>query len=159
MSGAPAPSIGTPARDPRYNEDNIPVWADRGEHFMYSIRKSRTRLQTRRRHPRPRVQPHLRPAPGQRRPSGRRTPLSVLSFPRHEGCPLAWSPRLQYEDSTDYNFIIDRHPANPNVWIVGGSGHGLKHGPALGEMVARLVLQDDPVDPLYRLARFQLPDK
>jgi glycine/D-amino acid oxidase-like deaminating enzyme len=41
------------------------------------------------------------------------------------------------------------------VWIVGGgSGHGFKHGPALGEMVAKLVLKDETADPLYRLARF-----
>ena len=39
------------------------------------------------------------------------------------------------------HFIIDRHPRAANVWIVGGgSGHGFKMGPALGEMVASLVL-------------------
>jgi len=58
--------------------------------------------------------------------------------------------------TTDHNFIVDRHPANENVWIVGGgSGHGFKHGPALGEMVARLVLKDETADLLFRLARFK----
>ena len=53
-------------------------------------------------------------------------------------------------------FIVDRHPGNQNVWIVGGgSGHGFKHGPALGEMVAQLVLKDETADPLYRMARFE----
>ena len=57
---------------------------------------------------------------------------------------------------TDHNFIVDRHPGNENVWIVGGgSGHGFKHGPALGEMVAKLVLEDETADAVYRLARFR----
>jgi sarcosine oxidase len=79
-------------------------------------------------------------------------------FPGMKNAPLVETRVCQYEDSADHNFIIDRHPANPNVWIVGGgSGHGFKHGPALGEMVARLLLQDDAVDPRYRLARFISP--
>jgi glycine/D-amino acid oxidase-like deaminating enzyme len=70
--------------------------------------------------------------------------------------PLLESRVCQYENTADHNFIVDRHPDNPNVWIVGGgSGHGFKHGPALGEMVARLVLKDETVEPLYRLARFK----
>jgi glycine/D-amino acid oxidase-like deaminating enzyme len=39
--------------------------------------------------------------------------------------------------------------------VGGGSGHGFKHGPALGEMVARLVLKDETPEAGYRLARFQ----
>jgi sarcosine oxidase len=40
-----------------------------------------------------------------------------------------------YTPTTD--FIIDRHPEQENVWIAGGgSGHGFKHGPALGEHIA-----------------------
>ena len=38
-------------------------------------------------------------------------------------------------------FILDRHPEAENVWIVGGgSGHGFKHGPVIGEMVADAVM-------------------
>ena len=29
--------FGTPAGDPRYNEGNVPVWADHSDHFMYGI--------------------------------------------------------------------------------------------------------------------------
>ena len=43
-----------------------------------------------------------------------------------------------------------------NVWLLGGgSGHGFKHGPALGEMVAGWVLDHKDPDALFRLARFQ----
>ena len=60
----------------------------------------------------------------------------------------------QYENSPDGNFVIDRHPALPDIWIAGGgSGHGFKMGPALGEMLARLVREDGSPDPLFALAR------
>jgi glycine/D-amino acid oxidase-like deaminating enzyme len=76
-------------------------------------------------------------------------------FPGMKDAPLVETRVCQYENTSDHNFIVDRHPANENVWIVGGgSGHGFKHGPALGEMVARLVLKDEAAEAVYRLARF-----
>ena len=62
-------------------------------------------------------------------------------FPALADAPLVESRVCQYENSTDHNFILDRHPDAGNVWIVGGgSGHGFKHGPVMGEMVADAVL-------------------
>src|SRR5207248_10597229 len=62
----------------------------------------------------------------------------------------------QYENSPDEHFIVDRHPAAANAWLVGcGSGHGFKRGPALGELVAGLVLADASPDPQFRLSRFR----
>jgi sarcosine oxidase len=53
---------------------------------------------------------------------------------------LLESEVCQYENTSNGDFLIDRHPGMPNVWLVGGgSGHGFKHGPAVGEYVtARL---------------------
>jgi sarcosine oxidase len=77
-------------------------------------------------------------------------------FPGMKDAPLVETRVCQYEDTLDRNFIIDRHPRNENVWIVGGgSGHGFKHGPALGEMAAKLVMNDEAADGMYRLARFR----
>jgi sarcosine oxidase len=46
----------------------------------------------------------------------------------------------QYESTSSGDFLLDRHPAMSNVWLVGGgSGHGFKHGPAVGEYVTRLM--------------------
>ena len=46
-------------------------------------------------------------------------------------------------------------PDTENVWVLGmSSGHGFKHGPALGEMVAGLVLEHKDSDALFRLGRF-----
>jgi sarcosine oxidase len=43
----------------------------------------------------------------------------------------------------------------PDVWIAGGgSGHGYKMGPALGEMLARQILDDASPDPFFALGRF-----
>jgi len=149
--------FGTPAGDPRYDGGNIPAWADHGEHFIYGIPGNQGRgfkLSDDSRGP------EFDPTSGQRLVSEDRAVEArrylAYRFPGMKDAPLVETRVCQYENTTDHNFIIDRHPANPNVWIVGGgSGHGFKHGPALGEIVARLVLQDDPVDPLYRLARFK----
>jgi glycine/D-amino acid oxidase-like deaminating enzyme len=49
--------------------------------------------------------------------------------------------------------LIDRHPDRDNVWIAGGgSGHGFKHGPAVGEHVASLVLGTGDAEPRFSLA-------
>jgi len=148
--------FGTPAGDPRYNEDNIPVWADHSEHFMYGIPGNQGRGfkiadDTR--------GPEFDPTSGQRVVSedGLAAAHRYLAyrFPGMKDAPLLETRVCQYENTTDYNLIVDRHPANENVWIVGGgSGHGFKHGPALGEMVAKLVLNDETPDVVYRLARF-----
>jgi monomeric sarcosine oxidase len=62
-------------------------------------------------------------------------------FPLMKGAPVIEARVCQYENTSNGDFLIDRHPAHDNVWIVGGgSGHGFKHGPAVGEEAARLVL-------------------
>ena len=64
-----------------------------------------------------------------------------MRFPALANAPLVESRVCQYENSTDHNFILDRHPDAENIWIVGGgSGNGFKHGPVMGEMVADAVL-------------------
>ena len=51
------------------------------------------------------------------------------------------------------DFLIDRHPAFKNVWLVGGgSGHGFKHGPAVGKHVAALISCDTKVESRFALA-------
>jgi glycine/D-amino acid oxidase-like deaminating enzyme len=75
-------------------------------------------------------------------------------FPALAGAPLVDSHVCQYENTHNGDFIIDRHPSWPNVWIVGGgSGHGFKHGPAVGRHVAALVDDNAAVDPRFSLTR------
>jgi glycine/D-amino acid oxidase-like deaminating enzyme len=61
-------------------------------------------------------------------------------FPGLKDAPLVENRVCPYENSPDGNFIFEQHPEAENVlFLGGGSGHGFKHGPALGEMVAERI--------------------
>ncbi len=67
--------------------------------------------------------------------------------------PVIESRVCQYESTDRGDFLIDRHPAFENVWIAGGgSGHGFKHGPAVGQYVAGLVCGVVEPEPRFALA-------
>lgn len=77
-------------------------------------------------------------------------------FPALRDAPVIESRVCQYENSSNGDFLIDRHPDFDNVWLVGGgSGHGFKHGPALGEYVAQLLLDGAETEPRFSLATKQ----
>jgi glycine/D-amino acid oxidase-like deaminating enzyme len=58
----------------------------------------------------------------------------------------------QYANTSNGDFLIDRHPDASNVWLVGGgSGHGFKHGPAVGEYLAEQILGGGKVEPRFAL--------
>lgn len=74
-------------------------------------------------------------------------------FPVMRNAPIVETRVCQYENTSSGDFLIDRHPEHSNVWLVGGgSGHGFKHGPALGEHVAELVLGQGIAEPRFSLA-------
>jgi monomeric sarcosine oxidase len=61
-------------------------------------------------------------------------------FPALANAPIVDARVCQYENTSNGDFLIDRHPAFENVWIAGGgSGHGFKHGPAVAEYVAARI--------------------
>jgi sarcosine oxidase len=67
--------------------------------------------------------------------------------------PLVEARVCQYENTANGDFLIDHHPNLKNVWLVGGgSGHGFKHGPALGRYVTRLVMENAQPDARFSLA-------
>jgi sarcosine oxidase len=74
-------------------------------------------------------------------------------FPDLAGAPLVESRVCQYENTSNGDFLIDRHPDFKNVWLVGGgSGHGFKHGPFVGEYVASQIAGTAPAEPRFSLA-------
>ena len=74
-------------------------------------------------------------------------------FPALENAPIAETRVCQYENTSNGDFLIDRHPEMKNVWLVGGgSGHGFKHGPAVGEYVAGQLLNGAAPEPRFSLA-------
>ena len=73
-------------------------------------------------------------------------------FPTLADAPLAESRVCQYENTSNGDFLIDRHPDFDNVWLVGGgSGHGFKHGPAVGECASARILKMVPGEPRFSL--------
>lgn len=81
----------------------------------------------------------------------------VQRFPSLANQPITESRVCQLENTADEHFIIDRHPEMANVLLAGGgSGHGFKHGPVIGEYIAKRALgeqTDGAFDHMVRLAR------
>ncbi len=74
-------------------------------------------------------------------------------FPKLGDAPLNETRVCQYENTSNGDFIIDRHPDIKNAFIVGGgSGHGFKHGPAVGHYACRLLTADIRPEPRFALA-------
>ena len=81
-------------------------------------------------------------------------------IPVLENAPVIETRVCQYENTWNGDFLVDRHPDFENVWIAGGgSGHGFKHGPALGEYLSQRILQDAPAEPRFSLAEKQTAQK
>jgi glycine/D-amino acid oxidase-like deaminating enzyme len=74
-------------------------------------------------------------------------------LPGLAGAPLLESRVCQYENSANGDFLIDRHPDADYVWIAGGgSGHGFKHGPFVGEYLCGLIQGTVRPEPRFALA-------
>jgi sarcosine oxidase len=74
-------------------------------------------------------------------------------FPALAEAPFVDGRVCQYENTSSGDFLIDRHPQWPNVWIAGGgSGHGFKHGPAVGKHVTDLLDGRAEVEPRFALS-------
>ena len=148
--------FGTPPGDDRFTDAHLPVWGDHRGSFHYGIPGSGRRGfkiadDTR--------GPAFDPTNGERVVSQETLKdireYVAFRFPALKNAPLLETRVCQYEQTPDGNFIIDCHPNMENVWLLGGgSGHGFKHGPALGEMMAELILKEREADPIFRLERF-----
>jgi monomeric sarcosine oxidase len=68
-------------------------------------------------------------------------------FPTLKNAPVVETRVCQYENTSNGDFLIDRHSQIENVWLVGGgSGHGFKHGPSVGQYVTQqLTARTEPV--------------
>jgi monomeric sarcosine oxidase len=75
-------------------------------------------------------------------------------LPALKDAPVMEARVCQYENTSSGDFLIDRHPDFNNVWLVGGgSGHGFKHGPVVGEYVAaRVEGSKEGIEPRFSLA-------
>lgn len=66
--------------------------------------------------------------------------------------PVTETRVCQYENTSNGDLLLDRHPQFENVWLVGGgSGHGFKHGPVVGEYVSDMILGKGALEPRFTL--------
>ena len=76
--------------------------------------------------------------------------------PSLKQAPLLEARVCQYANSWNGDFLIDRHPDHENVWLVGaGSGHGFKHGPAIGDYVTGQLSGRERPETRFTLAGHQ----
>lgn len=147
--------FGTPAGDTSFQSPQFPTWLEMsaGMYGMPDLEARGAKLA---------IDTHgaaFDPDTGDRAPSseGLRKARAYLDrrFPALANAALTETRVCQYENTSNGDFLIDRHPEWKNVWMVGGgSGHGFKHGPAVGEYVAGLLNgRRDPE------ARFSLASK
>src|SRR5437764_42621 len=74
-------------------------------------------------------------------------------FPALRDAPIVETRVCQYENTSSGDLLSDRHPEMENVWFAGGgSGHGFKHGPAVGEYLTGQLLDGAKPEPRFSLA-------
>jgi glycine/D-amino acid oxidase-like deaminating enzyme len=149
--------FGVPPGDSRFQSPALPVWIEVGKSVMYGIPGQLNRgFKIADDSPGPPIDP----TSGTRNitPSRLKAVQQFMAkrFPGLRSAPLVGAEVCQYEATPDSHFLIDRHPRADNVWIVGGgSGHGFKMGPVIGDIVARAVLGESVPDSTFALARFE----
>lgn len=145
--------FGVPAGDSRFAADRLPVWIDFGaglygipdvdaQGFKVGIDQHG-----------PAIDPDAADRVVGPDAIDRVRAFFARRFPALLRAPLVDAHVCQYENTATGDFLIDRHPAWSNVWIVGGgSGHGFKHGPAVGKHIADLLGGRCDVEPRFALA-------
>lgn len=149
--------FGTPAGSEAYGPSRLPVWIDFGERLFYGIPDVHGRglkiADDTRGEPVDPTRLDRKPSP-----EGLERARSFLAarFPALAGAPLVESRVCQYENSPEGDLIVDRHPEAANLWLAGGgSGHGFKLAPAVGEMLAAAILADGSLPDRFAVDRLQ----
>lgn len=153
--------FGTPRGSQQYGPGRLPVWIDFGERIVYGIpdlHGAGFKLADD-----TRGEP-FDPTGGDRTPSAqgiaRARAFLAERFPALADAPLLKAEVCQYENSPDGHLILDRHPRSKNVYLLGGgSGHGFKLAPAVGEMAAKAVLAGAPLPEMFSLERLRAVKK
>jgi glycine/D-amino acid oxidase-like deaminating enzyme len=145
--------LGVPAGDDRFNSPGMPTWMDINE-LIYCLpnldnRGFKIAID--------KHGPQFDPDTGERivKAESVNEVRAYLArrMPLLADAPVAESRVCQYENTSNGDFLIDRHPEFENAWLVGGgSGHGFKHGPAVGEHLTALISGSTEVELRFALA-------
>jgi glycine/D-amino acid oxidase-like deaminating enzyme len=149
--------FGTPHGSTRYQPPHFPIWIDFGKRIVYGIpdvhgRGFKLADDTR--------GEAIDPTSAERKPTAegiaRARRLLAERFPEMAKAPLIAAEVCQYENSPDGHLIVDRHPHASNDWLAGGgSGHGFKLSPALGEIVAQAIVAGKETPKTFLLERLR----
>jgi monomeric sarcosine oxidase len=145
--------FGTPAGDDRFGPAHTPAWIDRpaGIYGVPELEDGGLKVGI------DEHGPAIDPDCDDRTPApeaiARARQWVERRFPAMSGAPVVGTRICQYENTSNGDLLIDRHPSYDNVWVVGGgSGHGFKHGPAVGAHAAHLVLTGADTHPRLSFA-------
>lgn len=149
--------VSAPMGDDRFHPASLPCWADRtSDARYYGIPDVENRGL--------KIASDLRGTPFDPDAKDRLPSIEAWSaaqhyltrrFPALSPLRLTEARVCQYENTPDLRLIVDHHPLAPNMLLVGGgSGHGYKQGPAVGEHVAQIVLGQADTQPGLSLNRF-----
>ena len=145
--------LGVPPGDERFNPPQLPTWVD-FNNLIYGMpaldgRGAKLAIDEH--------GPQFDPDHGDRLVSAesiqRARAYLARRLPMLADAPVTETRVCQYENTSNGDFLIDRHPDFENVWLVGGgSGHGFKHGPAVGEYVTAMISGSGTAEPRFSLA-------
>lgn len=146
--------FGTPAGDKNYAPPQLPVWVDFGREFygLPDLENRGLKIAF------DRHGPDFDPDAGNRLTSEealiRAREFMAKRFPALRDAPVVETRVCQYENTSSGDFLLDLHPDFKNVWLAGGgSGHGFKHGPAVGAyLAARITGEEKEIDERFSLS-------
>jgi monomeric sarcosine oxidase len=145
--------FGTPPGSKQFNPDHLPAWIDFND-LIYGVpnidnRGFKLAVDAH--------GPDFDPDNGSRVTTAEALDLTrsylAKRLPAMADAPVVETRVCQYENTSTGDFLIDAHPEFSNVWIVGGgSGHGFKHGPTVGEYVVGMISGEVSIEPRFSLA-------
>ena len=162
--------FGVPSGDSRFAPPSMPTWLQMRDEF-YGMPDLETRgFKIAHDHHGPLVDPDTQSRTATPEALAIAREFLARRFPALANAPVLESRVCQYENTSSGDFLIDKHPAFENVWLVGGgSGHGFKHGPSVGMYAAARILQSSSnisngapeiaIEPRFSLATKQTMQK
>lgn len=152
--------FGVPAGSSQFASPSLPTWLYLRDEFYGMPDLENRGFKVADDHHGPIVDPDTQPRMASVQAIAAARNFITKRFPELKHAPMVESRVCQYENTSNGDFLIDRHPDFDNVWLVGGgSGHGFKHGPSLGEYVAAHVLHNEAAGVAEIEPRFSLVTK
>lgn len=143
--------FGVPPNDTRFRAPQMPAWVDfeAGSYTTPDIENRGFKIGVDKHGPP--IDPESDPRVISPAAAKRARAVAAQTFPALANSPIVESRVCCYENTWNGDFLIDQ--LEDDIWIAGGgSGHGFKHGPAVGRYVAGLIENRIEPEPRFSLA-------